>query len=204
MPPPSNLHCPSCGAEITDVKSPYCPKCLQIVNRDIVEKKVVEKKDMNVSGLLMKFEGLSGQIELYKDKIIIKREGFIPKIGHGFTKGDKTIYLNHITGIQLRLAGFFIPGYFQFTLPGGIESTKGFMDARLDENSVTFDRPEQNDSAKQLKQKIEELIQKSRQSTNQIVQVSSADELRKFKQLLDEGIITKDEFDRKKKELLGL
>ncbi len=32
---------------------------------------------------------------------------------------------------------------------------------------------------------------------------SAADEIKKFKELLDEGIITKDEFDKKKKELLG-
>ena len=152
----------------------------------------------------MKFEGLSGQIELYKDKIIIKREGFIPKIGHGFTKGDKTIYLNHITGIQLKLADEIFGGYIQFTLPGGIESKKGLAAAARDENSVTFINTKQNDSAKKLKEKIEELVQKARQSTNQIVQVSSADELRKFKQLIDEGVITKDEFDRKKKELLRL
>ena len=34
--------------------------------------------------------------------------------------------------------------------------------------------------------------------------VSSADELRKFKGLLDDGIISQEEFDAKKKQLLGL
>ena len=34
--------------------------------------------------------------------------------------------------------------------------------------------------------------------------VSSADEIKKYKALLDEGIITKKEFDAKKKQLLGL
>ena len=34
--------------------------------------------------------------------------------------------------------------------------------------------------------------------------VSSADELAKFKDLLDKGIITQEEFDAKKKQLLGL
>lgn len=37
-----------------------------------------------------------------------------------------------------------------------------------------------------------------------VPQSSSADEIRKFKQLLDEGIITEDEFSKKKRELLGL
>ena len=35
-------------------------------------------------------------------------------------------------------------------------------------------------------------------------QVSDADELKKFKELLDMGIITQEEFDAKKKQLLGL
>lgn len=33
---------------------------------------------------------------------------------------------------------------------------------------------------------------------------SSADEIKKFKELLDMGAITQEEFDAKKKELLGL
>ena len=42
-------------------------------------------------------------------------------------------------------------------------------------------------------------------NTKTIVQMSSAaDEILKFKALFDQGIITQDEFDAKKKELLGL
>lgn len=33
---------------------------------------------------------------------------------------------------------------------------------------------------------------------------SSADEIRKFKELLDEGMITQEEYEAKKKQLLGL
>ena len=35
-------------------------------------------------------------------------------------------------------------------------------------------------------------------------EISSADELKKFKELLDSGVITQEEFDAKKKQLLGL
>lgn len=37
-----------------------------------------------------------------------------------------------------------------------------------------------------------------------IMQNSAADELKKFKELLDSGVITQEEFDAKKKQLLGL
>lgn len=40
--------------------------------------------------------------------------------------------------------------------------------------------------------------------TNQIANYSNADELKKFKELLDCGIISQEEFDAKKKQLLGL
>ena len=37
-----------------------------------------------------------------------------------------------------------------------------------------------------------------------INQISAADEILKFKNLLDQGIINQEEFDKKKKELLGV
>lgn len=45
---------------------------------------------------------------------------------------------------------------------------------------------------------------KAMEATQIVQQVSAADELKKFKELLDSGIITQEEFDAKKKQLLGL
>ena len=42
------------------------------------------------------------------------------------------------------------------------------------------------------------------ENNSTVAAVSSADELKKFKELLDSGIITQEEFDAKKKQLLGL
>ena len=44
----------------------------------------------------------------------------------------------------------------------------------------------------------------NRASANNVQTQSSADELKKFKELLDMGVITQEEFDAKKKQLLGL
>ena len=57
---------------------------------------------------------------------------------------------------------------------------------------------------------ISELLlerQENKKTDSTIVQEiaqSSADELKKFKELLDSGVITQEEFDAKKKQLLGL
>nr|WP_245184892.1 MULTISPECIES: SHOCT domain-containing protein [Lactobacillus] len=54
-----------------------------------------------------------------------------------------------------------------------------------------------------IQEKIEE-AHKPQQSQPVQNQVDPADELVKLKKLLDENIITQDEFDAKKKQLLGL
>ena len=57
---------------------------------------------------------------------------------------------------------------------------------------------------------IENYINQAKNKTNNSAftmatnQISTADEILKFKSLLDQGIITQEEFDKKKKELLGL
>lgn len=51
---------------------------------------------------------------------------------------------------------------------------------------------------------IDQCKSKKLQGTTVISSLSSADELKKFKELLDMGVITQEEFDAKKKQLLGL
>ncbi len=51
-------------------------------------------------------------------------------------------------------------------------------------------------------EEMDENVQNSQMQA--VSNVSSADELKKFKELLDSGVITQEEFDAKKKQLLGL
>ncbi len=50
--------------------------------------------------------------------------------------------------------------------------------------------------------KVQEMQKTSNTEISNNYKLSSADEIMKFKQLLDDGIITQEEFERKKKELL--
>lgn len=54
-----------------------------------------------------------------------------------------------------------------------------------------------------IKKKIDDL-KKQKNTPTVVAATSTADELKKFKDLLDMGAITQEEFDAKKKELLGL
>ena len=54
-------------------------------------------------------------------------------------------------------------------------------------------------------QKLMELLQKRQEEKNDICSsLSSADEIKRYKELLDAGIITQEEFDKKKNQLLNL
>jgi len=126
----------------------------------------------------------------------------LSKITQGFFKGDKTIYINQISAIQVKPGTLLINGYIQITVPGGLESKKGILDATQDENTVIFTKKD-NELVYQIKAKIEELMSQQH-ATYTANQISSADEIRKYKELFDDGIITKEEFEQKKKQLLGL
>lgn len=75
----------------------------------------------------------------------------------------------------------------------------------FNENSFTFEgsvlNGQMQEIADYIRAKIEEC---KKQKSGQTVAVSAADELKKFKELLDSGVITQEEFDAKKKQLLGL
>ena len=77
----------------------------------------------------------------------------------------------------------------------------------FNENSFTFDTSIQsNDKMNEVADYIRSKIEETKNSTSQTVihKVSAADEIKQFKELLDMGIISQEEFDAKKKQLLGL
>ena len=96
--------------------------------------------------------------------------------------------------------GLIIPGYIQLDTGGGFK------------NSVTVDTPGAvvfgkggNKLSEQIRLFLEKNISKSAEVSQKVVhESSSADELKKFADLKEQGIITEEEFNIKKKELLGL
>ena len=115
-------------------------------------------------------------------------------------KGEKTIPIKSITAIQVKKPGI-TTGYIQFAYSGSSESKGGVMDAVKDENTILFGNKKEYEQALKLKQLIESLQNESSQPTTAS---SDADELLKFKELLDAGAITEEEYEAKKKQILGL
>ena len=145
-------------------------------------------------------KGVGGQLDLYKTKVVIRRKGALATMSHGFT-GDKEILIRNITGVQLKPGSAMLNGYIQFTIPGGNESKRGIGAATQDENTVMFHKNE-NEVAKSIKDKIEQ-IQMDMNKPQAVAASSPVDEIRKLKTLLDDNIITQEEFDEKKSKLLA-
>lgn len=153
----------------------------------------------------LKLNGVNGQLIITDEHAIIERKGVLGFMTQGL-KGQKRIPLQNIMAVQLKEGNNLTNGYIQFSILGGIESRGGIMNATQDENTVMFKKKD-NELANKIRNhvevKISEHLNKDNSSTI-VNQPSAADEIMKYKNLLDSEIITREEFDAKKKELLGL
>lgn len=167
-------------------------------------------------GIIARAQGKYGILDLLENRIVIRRPNKFLSI-HG-NVGDKEILLSSITAVQLWEHNVTSDGYIQFSILGGVESAKkgimdifkdSHMDAFYDENTIIFNAKEAEDF-KKIKElilnKIENRDNKSFESCNikEKNNINDIEYLQKLAELRDNNIITKEEFELKKKEILGL
>ena len=156
--------------------------------------------------------GSEGRIlTVYSDRVsLITR----PKLLVGnYANGEKTIFYADCIGVQFSLSGGSRQlGYLQFETASAMASSSSSV-ARLstyyNENTFIWYSGKTgvtNEQMEVVTKYIQEKIANHKQAriSTTITSNSSADELKKYKDLLDAGIITQEEFDAKKKQLLGL
>jgi Short C-terminal domain/Domain of unknown function (DUF4429) len=181
-----SVKCLNCGL-VNWATAITCKKCGTSIS-DSIENKII------------KADGHNGQLEMTKTSVIIKRKGVISFLGHGL-KGDKEILISQISSVQFKDASNFVNGYIQLAFIGGQEAKGGILEATKDENTVMF-LLEQQPEFESFKQELQERINKSRVTNSK--SHSSLDELEKLASLRDKKIITDEEFEAKKRQLLGL
>lgn len=174
-----------------------------------IEKEGFKMKDENT---IYEIDGNMGKIlKVYEDRCVISTKAGIKSFAlgglMGATRGDKEFYYSDITSVQFKNLKV-TTGYLQFEYAGS-HSGNNFTS----ENSFTFSATIGTTKYNNLKETMppiyEYILGKVREYKNQksgtvVQQISSADELAKFKKLLDDGVISQEEFDAKKKQLLGL
>lgn len=142
---------------------------------------------------------------IYDDCVSFKHKGAMGFLTKG-VQGERKLYYKQISSIQFKDANSLTSGFIEFYLDGHHDSKQGggLFSGTQNENRFYFYKRDQKEMFKAY-----EYVQNKVNTVNTVVvektnTTSSADELRKYKQLLDEGIINDGEFQKKKKELLGL
>lgn len=148
-------------------------------------------------------------LELYDDKLV----------GKGNMNGDIIWYFKNYLTVQWTPANIgsqFATLVFTTKEGAGNLVTAGNLNKMVDINRILFcsgmfSYGPANEYAKALfldvKKAFDEYVSKEIESPSEktvVQEVSPADELKKFKELLDMGVISQEEFDAKKKQLLGL
>lgn len=150
----------------------------------------------------MEARGHGGQLRFENDTLTISHKGVLGLLTQGL-KGNKEIRVDLISSIQFKDAGLLTNGYIQFAFVGGQETKQGLFDAVSDENTVLFTKTQQP-QFEAIRDAIKARIKAYQNQGATPAQSSVADEIIKFAKLRDDGLITDDEFQAKKKQLLGL
>ncbi|MBE5732517.1 MAG: SHOCT domain-containing protein [Clostridiales bacterium] len=162
------------------------------------------------NGVIYDLQGVRGRsMKVYEDKCVITTKVTFGSIMTGnASDGEKTIYYSDVLGVQFKLAKMQI-GYLQLETASSSMNNKGSN--FFNENSFTYDPGQVKETTNELMQQVADYIRsrvefykKQKNGGTTVVSLSPAEELKKFKELLDMGVITQEEFDAKKKALLGL
>lgn len=156
--------------------------------------------------IIYEVDGNLGKIlKVYDDRCVISARSGIKSLFFGNAlNGDKEFYYKDITSVQFKNVGV-TTGYLQFEYAGS-HSGNNFSS----ENSFTFSATIGTSKHKQLQTDMPGIYEDIRNRINQAkdttksTTLSTADELKKYKELLDNSVISQEEFDAKKKQLLGL
>ncbi|WML38716.1 SHOCT domain-containing protein [Neobacillus sp. OS1-2] len=134
-------------------------------------------------------------VEFTDDGVIFKR-GNNDLMIHKALRGETKVLYSQIQEIKFKEASLTSAGYLQLSTPRS--SMVGLLrTVDQPQNAVKFKR-DMNEEALKLKSEIEERIN-NLSSTG-----SELGSLKELKSLLDEGIITQEEFDLKKRQILNI
>tara|TARA_R110000744_G_scaffold200804_1_gene319929 strand:- start:9 stop:455 length:447 start_codon:yes stop_codon:yes gene_type:complete len=141
-------------------------------------------------------KGYNSTLIVYEDRAVIKR-GFIGRMATG-GPSEKTMFFNKLSGLDYKGRGLN-GGYISF-VGSGLESTSGSFNSNKNENTVVFVTKVKQ--WKEIADFINTKIGQNDKSPTIVQNQSVADEIKKFKELLDNGIISESEFLEQKKKLL--
>jgi hypothetical protein len=147
-------------------------------------------------------------IELTEDNVIINTVpinmsgGAVSMMFSAMTSSMKTVTIpyDQISSVSITAGGWTSSPFIQI-LSGGERAITSDTEAQNNPSCVVFSKKDMKD-ASELKEEIERRVSASK-SKNRGGPSSDADELMKFAELLKSGLISQEEFDAKKRKILG-
>ena len=139
---------------------------------------------------MQSIKGVNGVFELYADRIVLKRGKLLGNF-------EKTTYLKDIIEVRLKK-----PGLTRGTLSISTAMDSGGVNTNSVDASAIFLKSSQWDEAVECKRLIESAVSGAKSAGPEAR--STAEEIANFKRLMDDGVITVEEFSAKKKQLLGI
>ena len=174
--------------------------------RAAIDAKRESDREERLSSTICNARGKNGQVHLFEDRVLITRQGFVSAIFYGF-RGEKEILISEITSIGWKEPGL-MPGYIHFEYVGGQAPVRTglFADDSIgdNENAVLFTEDHQIDF-----EEFRKLLEEKRTELRKPQQVvatavaSPMEELKKLAELKESGVVTEEEFEAKKNQLLG-
>lgn len=159
---------------------------------------------------IISLKATNGIIRVFEDRVEISRSTAMGFMTQGI-KGDRVYFYPDIVSVEYRKPTIMANGYLKLIVAGthSTNAKVGLLSSASrsmqDENTLIL-RAFKSDTPKIADLIYEELMKriKASKSSKQGEQLSVADEILKFKNLLDQGVITVDEYEKKKKQLLEI
>ena len=182
----------------------------EVKNKELANTPMEERIQMRPEGVKYCLINNTGKIlDVYENKVVFTSTQSTSTLvtglvfGTSTTQGEKTIYYKDAIGIQYKPSAI-ADGYIQIeTAAGGVSSSSSQYGG---ENAIQFSGKERNAEAEMIVAYIRTQIENIKNTTASgiVQQLSPAEEIKRYKELLEMGVITQEEFDAKKKQLLGL
>ena len=143
-------------------------------------------------------------LSVYEDCVSLTPKGFLGFAAKGMA-GERKIFYKDISSVQFRPSTKLLSGFIEFYFAGHNTQKQGggLFAGTNNDNRFTFHNKFLPDMVK-INEYIQSKINNPSPAASAQQETSAADELRKYKQLLDDGIITQEDYNTKKKQLLGL
>lgn len=147
-------------------------------------------------------------LSVYEDCVSITPKGFLGFASKGMA-GERKIFYKDISSVQFKPSTKLLSGFIEFYFAGHNTQKQGggLFAGTNNDNRFTFHNKFLPDMVKindYIQEKINNPTQTQNTTTTQSQDNNAIEQIKQLKQLLDEGIITQEEFDAKKKQLLGL